>query len=237
MSKTKPASEQLKKPATSNPVEQDIAQRMQNLNTDTLIFKALRRIEPGNQSGNTSKCWKLDGYTRFQAAKMHIVDHKSASEIFGELRDGMDAAKVSDRSLSGWLKSVRNSYGQVFDTQLGEIESAQAFAFQSGDLVAMLGITIAHTAPKFIAWFNAVEMDAMSVAEQHVMLRFMETQTSAAKVQAEARQREAHTLNLLGKIRDASADGQRGTRDPGEVLQGITALIDQLTGARTEVAA
>lgn len=208
----------------------DIVDRVMNLNTDDLIFKALRRIEPGTKQGNTSKCWKLDPHTRFQAAKMHLIDHKSAAAIHEELRDGFDAAKVVVRSLSGWLKSVRKSYGTVYDMQLGEIENAQAFAFQSGDLVALMAVTIGKVAPRFIAWFNTQEMDGMSNSEMHVMLRFIETQTTAAKVQAEVRQREAQTINLLSKIHDASKDGQRGDRDPGEALKEIDGMLRDLMG-------
>ena len=217
----------------------DFMVRMEALNIEKLVFMALRKCEPGNQRGNVSKCWKLDSHTRHQAARMHIVENKSAAAIHAELADRMTvgkSCKISDRVLSTWLRTIRKAYGQLHDAQLSEISNAEAIAYKSGDLVALLGITFAGVVPKFLAYISGCTMAEMSVSEQHVMLRFLETQTTAAKVQAEVREREARTLNLLGKIREVTKDGENGERDPGDVLRSITGLIDQITGARTEAA-
>lgn len=218
----------------------DFMQRMDALNTEKLVFMALRKCEPGNKRGNTSHCWKLDPHTRHLAARMHIVENKSAAAIHEALADRMTfgkGGKVSERVLSTWLRSIRKAYGQLHDAQLSEITSAETIAYKSGDLVALLGITFASVVPKFIGYIDGCTMAEMSVSEQHVMLRFLETQTTAAKVQAEVREREARTLGLLGKIREATKDGERGARDAGDVLRDITGLLDQLTGARTGDAA
>ncbi len=193
---------------TAKPIP-DFMQRMEALNTEKLVWKALRKCEPGNQRGNVSKVWQLDPHTRHQAAWMHIVENKSAATIHGELSDRMTygkSNKVSDRVLSTWLRTIRKAYGQLHDAQLSEMASAEAVAYQSGDLVALLGMTFAGVVPKFIQYIENVEMAEMSVSEQHVVLRFLETQTTAAKVQAEVREREARTVNLLGKIRETTND-------------------------------
>lgn len=218
----------------------DFMQRMDALNTEKLVFMALRKCEPGNKRGNTSNCWKLDPHTRHQAARMHIVENKSAAMIHEELADRMTYAKnskVSDRVLSTWLKSIRKAYGQLHDAQLSEIASAEMIAYKSGDLVALLGITFAGVVPKFLAYIAGCTMAEMSVSEQHVMLRFLETQTTAAKVQAEVREREARTLGLLQKSQKLISDGEHDQRDPTEVLRDLTALFDQVTGARSEAVA
>ena len=208
----------------------DITDRVLSLNLDELLVKAMRKIEPGNQPGNTSNCWKLDWHTRFTAARMHIIDHKSAAEINAELKDRMDDIGVTRKSLSGWLKTMRESYGGVYEAQLGEVENANAFAFQSGDLVALMALTISKVAPKYIAWFNSQPMDGMSNQDMHVMLRFIETQTTAAKTQAEARQREAQTQNILLKVRDAIKSVKDDKRDSSEAIKEIGNLIHSMMG-------
>lgn len=204
---------------------------MEDLGTQTLIFKAMRKIEPGNKRGNTSACWKLDTDTLRKAAMMHIAQHKSAAEIHKAL--GKRMGSITIRSLSTWLKSMRVAYRAQHDQLQTEIEAADAIAYQSGDLVAMLGITIGGMVPKFLAWFNSLDMAEMSVAEHHVVLRLIETQVSAAKVQAEAKQREATTKSILLKLRDATqvaGDEKRSKLDREQAQRMVSNLISEAMG-------
>lgn len=209
----------------------ELGQRMEDLGTQTLIVKAMRKIEPGNKRGNTSACWKLDTDTLRKAAMMHISRHKSAADIHKSLGKRMES--ISVRALSTWLKSMRVAYRAQHDQHQSEIEAADAIAFQSGDLVAMLGITLGAIAPKFISWVKNTEMGEMSVAEQHVVLRFLETQTTAAKVQAEAKQREATTKSILLKLRDATqvaGDEKRSKLDREQAQRMVSNLISEAMG-------
>lgn len=218
----------------SQPID-SIKQRVAEINSDSLIFKALRKCEPGNKQGNVSKCWKLDSHTRHQVAMMHIIDYESAAEIRGKLADRFDDAEVSTRVLSTWLKTIRKAYGAEHDQFLAEVDATQAVAFQSGDLVALLAITMAAIAPKFIGWAKSLDITEMDNKDQHVMLRFLNTQIDAAKVQSEARRTEAQTQTILRKLESTVEkfnDADSTPEDRDAQLKQVTALIHDAMGLR-----
>jgi predicted phage gp36 major capsid-like protein len=213
----------------------NIQQRFADLNQETLVFKALRKCEPGNKRGNISKCWKLDHPTLHEAAMMHIVGHKSAREIREELQDRFAEANVSERVLSTWLKAIRKAYGEEHTKFLAEVEANESIAFMSGDLVAVLAVVMASIAPKFVAFGKTLEVESLENQDGHLMMRFMNTMIDAAKVQAEARRTEAQTQNILIKLREAvKVVGGQDDRDPGDVLRDLTSLLHMATGVKVE---
>ena len=215
----------------------NIQQRFADLNQETLVFKALRKCEPGNKRGNVSKCWKLDHPTRHEAAMMHIAGHKSAREIREQLEDRFAEANISERVLSTWLKAIRKAYGEEHGKYLAEIEANESIAFMSGDLVAVLGVVMASIAPKFVAFGKTLDIEALENQDGHLMMRFMNTMIDAAKVQAEARRTEAQTQNILIKLREAvKVVGGESDRDPAEALRDLTGLLHQMTGVKVEQA-
>lgn len=226
-------------PATITPDRDTLVldDRVQRINQETLIFKALRSCQPGNRRGNISKCWKLDAHTRFVCAVMHIVEFKSAQEIIDSLGDRMGVVDV--RSLSGWLKTLRKAYARVHDSQLEEMEHAEALMYQSGDLVAVAALTFGALAPKFIALGNAIDSDT-DPKYLNVFLRFLESATAAAKVQAEAKLAEARTNKVLTDVRKilVQGTGKKQSKSKSmtkeEVLATAIAAVDEVmgTGAR-----
>lgn len=213
----------------------DIQSRVADLNRETLIYKALRQCEPGNKRGNTSKCWTLDRHTLIQSATMHIVDHKSASEIRRLLVDRYEASKVSERALSTWLRSIRKAYGNEYDKYLAEMEANEAIAFKSGDLVAVLAIVMAAVAPKFVSFSKSLDIESFENKDGHLIMRFLTIMTDAAKVQAEARRTEAQTQNYLLKLREAltvAGDEDRKPIDREQAHQEVMQLINDAMGLR-----
>lgn len=213
----------------------DIQARVAEINRETLIFKALRNCEPGNKRGNTSKCWQLDRHTLLESATMHIVGHKSAAEIRQLLAERYDGAKVSERVLSTWLRSIRKAYGAEYDKYLAEMEANEAIAFKSGDLVAVLAIVMAAVAPKFVAFSKALDIQSFENKDGHLIMRFLTIMTDAAKVQAEARRTEAQTQNYLLKLREAlsvAGDEDRKPIDREQAQQQVMALLNEAMGLR-----
>lgn len=216
----------------------DVRHRMDGITTNTVLFKALRNAAPGNKRGNVSKVWKLDGHTRFEAASMAIFEHKSAKEIHELLSDSMD--DVTDRVLSTWIKSIRKAYAAAHDEQLASIATAEQFAFASGDLVALIGITFGSIAPQYMGWANSTSIQDMGTKDRHVMLRFLEVITSAAKVQSEARRSEAQTQTIMSKLQDNAKlmnDDGASDKTRSDSVKQVTALINELTGIRSGGAA
>lgn len=211
----------------------NIQHRFVELNKQTLIFKALRVSEPGNKRGNTSKCWNLDSHTRFECACMHIIEHKSASLIHEELDHRLDECGVEVRSLSRWLLSIRKAYGKQEDAYMHEVMSNEAIAFTSGDLTALLSVTMAAIAPRFIAFAKGIDLASCSKDDQQTILRFMETQIKAAEVQAKARHNEALTERVLQKLREQvkiAGDDKRPSLDREHAQIRIAELVDEAMG-------
>ena len=212
-----------------------IEQRVADLNAENLVFKAIRKCSPGNKRGNTSKCWQLDPNTLHTAAMMHIVGFKSAATIHKELNERFVEAGISTRVLSTWLASILKAHGAEHTKYLAEVEANESVAFMSGDLVALLAITMAAIAPKFIGWAKALDIGEIDNKDQHVMLRFLNTQIDAAKVQSEAKRTEAQTrileskaLESVKKLGDPDATPQ--ARE--EQIKNVTELIHTAMGMR-----
>lgn len=205
--------------------------RMESMGKETLVLKAIRKCEPGNRKGNISKCWELDAYTLFECAKMHILEHRSAQQVIDTLGDRMGT--VNRRSLSGWLKTLRDAYGELYNAQLSDLKHAESLAYQSGDLVAILGLVFAAIAPKFIILASMMDEGA-STDQQHVFLRFLDISTTAAKVQADAKHAEAKTKHVLAKLSDMVRDGKGKPKTSDEVRAAVVALVDEMmTGGGT----
>ncbi|MAO24544.1 MAG: hypothetical protein CMJ25_27680 [Phycisphaerae bacterium] len=211
----------------------DMRHRIDEINTESLVFKAIRKTAPGNKQGNISKCWKLDEVTRHQAAMMHIAEYKSAQVIFDELRDRFDEADVKKRSLDTWLRSIRKAFGEEHAKFLAEVDANESIAFQSGDLVAVLSIVMASVAPKFVAFGKSLDIESLENKDGHLMMRFMNTMIDAAKVQAEARRTEVQTQNLELKLREAmvvAGDESRKPIDREQAQQRVVQLVKEAMG-------
>lgn len=204
--------------------------RMESMGKETLVLRAIRKCEPGNKSGNANKCWELDAHTRFECAKMHIVDFKSAQVIHDHMGERMGT--VARRSLTGWLKSVRIAYGELHTAQLTELEQAESLAYQSGDLVAILGLIFASIAPKFVSIASGMGGDS-SPEMLHVFLRFLDISTTAAKVQAGAKHDEAKTqkvlLDISKMVRGLNKEGGN-KKTAEEIIQLVGDAVDSVMG-------
>ena len=210
-------------------------ERFLEMNKQSLIFKALRVSEPGNKRGNTSKCWKLDTHTRFECACMHIIEQKSGSLIYEELEHRFKEAGVNKRNLDTWLRQIRKAFGVQQDAYMDEITATESIAFASGDLTAVLGVTMSQLAPQFIVWGKGLDFSECSKDEHNTLLRFMDTQIKAAEVQAKARHNEALTERVLQKLREQVkivGDDKRAPLDREQAQKRIAELVDEAMGIK-----
>lgn len=213
----------------------NITERFLEMNKQSLIFKALRVSEPGNKRGNISKCWKLDLHTLNECACMHIMEHKSGSTIYEELEHRFVEAGVQKRSLDTWLRQIRKAYGVQQDAYLSNVSEAESIAFASGDLTAVLGVTMSQLAPRFITWGKGLDLSECTKDEHNTLLRFMDTQIKAAEVQAKARHNEALTERVLQKLREQVkivGDDKRAPLDREQAQKRIAELVDEAMGIK-----
>lgn len=213
----------------------NITERFLEMNKQSLIFKALRVSEPGNKRGNISKCWQLDMHTLNECACMHIIEHKSGSLIYEELEDRFVEAGVQKRSLDTWLRQIRKAYGIQQDTYLSNVSDAEEIAFASGDLTAVLAVTMSQLAPRFITWGKGLDLAECTKDDHNTLLRFFDTQIKAAEVQSKARHNEALTERVLQKLREqvkVLGDDKRAPLDREQAQKRIAELVDEAMGIK-----
>ncbi|PCI10410.1 hypothetical protein COB72_03410 [bacterium] len=237
MSKSKPASQAIASRVEGvaiNP-NSNLTARMESLNREGLIYTALRGCEPGTKPGGASKCWKLGVGWQVEAATKHILEQKSGNTVHAEMQTAMDDAEISARVLSRWLKAVKQEYTKAHDRYLNNVKSTQDIGFAKGDLMAMLCITMAKVAPKYTAWFEAGEIAELGNKDCHLMVRFMEMFTTAAKVQVDAERSNAQRQLILSKLQASTeklGNENMSQEDREDQLSEVTKLIQAVMGVR-----
>lgn len=192
-----------------------------------MVVAALHRARPIGRGGSPNKCWTaLTHEERVAIAEAHVVRNLGEEKIRAEYAEVCRRAAISKSSMDRFLRDVRKSHNAIYEERLALLTEVDAAAFATGDLPALMGIVYSRLAPRFVAAGLAVIGPEASAKEMHPVLRFMESMTEAAKVQAEAKHKELQSVLLA--IRAEAADGRRAKtqREKGESQQRIVDLID-----------
>lgn len=213
----------------------NIQDRFLELNRQSLVYKAVRASMPGNSKGTKNKCWNLDMSTLIECVNMHMFEHKSAQKIFDAMRDRFDQAGVQKRSLDSWLNRLRAAYAEEEAAYMEEVMASESIAFASGDLTAVLAVTMAAIAPRWIKYACRMQLDECDKDDRQSILRFLETQIKAAEVQAKAKHNEALTKRVMQQLREKikiAGDEKRPARDREEAQKEISSIIDEAMGVK-----
>lgn len=189
----------------------ELADRVQTSARAGSLLKAVLECEPGSRSGTKNQTWNHGRGAVSKIAELVILEFAGVREAYEQVtgeQPGDRATKATKtkhntrvRSCQRCVEQIRERFRVIESERISAAPSVQAIVSAEGDLPTQMTLVWSLLMSKMAPHIAGIDdIGQLDNKDRHVIQRFMEGATDAAKVYADIRKTEAAVDQIRAKL-------------------------------------